>query len=165
MNKPTVIFDGGCFAAAKNYRSPGEIIRQIVSEVSGVSLPDILSKRKSKRIARARQIGMALAREHTNMSTPQIANTFLSNEHSSVIYAVKNMPLYMAREPNTATWYRRADELVIEALGGRKGQTELELAWATCSPNRIEEFRKALDTLGYTLTITKKCGELSLLLA
>lgn len=51
-----------------------------------LSLDDLLSKRRTQKIARARQIAMYLAREETNASLPQIGEALGGRNHSTVLY-------------------------------------------------------------------------------
>jgi chromosomal replication initiator protein len=54
----------------------------------------MLSKRRSRSIARPRQVAMALARELTNHSLPEIGDAFGGRDHTTVLHAcdrVKNL--------------------------------------------------------------------------
>ncbi len=51
-----------------------------------LSLDDLLSKRRTQKIARARQIAMYIAREETNASLPQIGEALGGRNHSTVLY-------------------------------------------------------------------------------
>ncbi len=138
-----------------NYRPPGEIIRGVICEVCGIDNVSLLSKRRERGVVRARHIGMFLCRKYTNLSFPQIARVFLREDHTIVIHAVRTIELCAKREPSTARWLEEADEKVATIFGGNRGQTEIELAWAICSPDRVAEMQKALALLGYDMMITK----------
>ncbi len=56
-----------------------------------LSLDDLLSKRRTKKIARARQIAMYLAREETQASLPQIGEALGGRNHSTVLYGYKKI--------------------------------------------------------------------------
>ena len=49
---------------------------------------DLLSKRRSRSVARPRQVAMALAKELTRHSLPEIGDAFGGRDHTTVIYAV-----------------------------------------------------------------------------
>ena len=51
-------------------------IQKIVAEYYNIKLSDLLSKRRSRSIARPRQMSMFLAKELTNHSLPEIGESF-----------------------------------------------------------------------------------------
>jgi chromosomal replication initiator protein len=56
-----------------------------------VKVADVLSKRRSRSIARPRQMAMALAKELTNHSLPEIGDNFGGRDHTTVIHACKKI--------------------------------------------------------------------------
>jgi chromosomal replication initiator protein len=52
---------------------------------------DLLSKRRSRSIARPRQVAMALARELTNHSLPEIGDAFGGRDHTTVMHACERV--------------------------------------------------------------------------
>jgi chromosomal replication initiator protein len=58
-----------------------------VAEYYKIRVADLLSKRRSRSIARPRQVAMALARELTNHSLPEIGDAFGGRDHTTVIHA------------------------------------------------------------------------------
>ncbi|MBX3702142.1 MAG: chromosomal replication initiator protein DnaA [Steroidobacteraceae bacterium] len=62
-------------------------IQKTVAEYYKIRLADLLSKRRSRSIARPRQIAMALARELTNHSLPEIGDAFGGRDHTTVLHA------------------------------------------------------------------------------
>ena len=66
-------------------------ILKTVSEYYKVKVADILSKRRSRSIARPRQIAMALAKELTNHSLPEIGDHFGGRDHTTVIHACRKV--------------------------------------------------------------------------
>ena len=56
-----------------------------------VKVADILSKRRSRSIARPRQMAMALAKELTNHSLPEIGDHFGGRDHTTVIHACRKV--------------------------------------------------------------------------
>jgi len=54
-------------------------------------LVDLLSKKRTRAIARPRQIAMSLARELTQLSLPEIGNTFGGRDHTTVLHACKTI--------------------------------------------------------------------------
>ena len=51
----------------------------------------MLSPRKSRSLARPRQIAMYLAKQHTTNSLPEIGRKFSNRDHTTVIHAVKKI--------------------------------------------------------------------------
>lgn len=66
-------------------------ILKTVSEYYKVKVADILSKRRSRSIARPRQMAMALAKELTNHSLPEIGDHFGGRDHTTVIHACRKV--------------------------------------------------------------------------
>jgi chromosomal replication initiator protein len=64
-----------------------ENIQKTVAEYFKVRVADLLSKRRSRSIARPRQVAMALARELTNHSLPEIGDAFGGRDHTTVLHA------------------------------------------------------------------------------
>ena len=54
-------------------------------------MADLLSKRRSRSIARPRQMAMALAKELTNHSLPEIGDHFGGRDHTTVIHACRKV--------------------------------------------------------------------------
>lgn len=68
-----------------------ENIVKTVSEYYKVKVSDLLSKRRSRSVARPRQMAMALAKELTNHSLPEIGDAFGGRDHSTVIHACRKI--------------------------------------------------------------------------
>lgn len=66
-------------------------IQKTVGEYYKVKVADILSKRRSRSIARPRQLAMALAKELTNHSLPEIGDQFGGRDHTTVIHACRKV--------------------------------------------------------------------------
>lgn len=60
------------------------------SNMFGVPIEDIYGKRRTRTVVRARQFAMALIRNRTSMSFPEIGGVF-GKDHSTVIHAVKRI--------------------------------------------------------------------------
>ena len=64
-----------------------ENIQKTVAEYFKIRVADLLSKRRSRSIARPRQVAMVLARELTNHSLPEIGDAFGGRDHTTVMHA------------------------------------------------------------------------------
>lgn len=68
-----------------------ENIQKTAAEYYKVKVADLLSKRRSRSIARPRQMAMALAKELTNHSLPEIGDHFGGRDHTTVIHACRKV--------------------------------------------------------------------------
>ena len=68
-----------------------ENIQKTVCEYYKIRSSDLLSKKRSRSIARPRQIAMALAKNLTNHSLPEIGNAFGGRDHTTVMHACKKV--------------------------------------------------------------------------
>jgi len=68
-----------------------ESIQNIVAAHFNLKLPEMLSPRRSRSLARPRQIAMYLAKQHTTNSLPDIGRKFSNRDHTTVIHAVKKV--------------------------------------------------------------------------
>ena len=66
-------------------------IQKTVAEYYNVKLSDLLSKRRSRSVARPRQMSMFLAKELTNHSLPEIGESFGGRDHTTVLHACKKI--------------------------------------------------------------------------
>ncbi|WP_404400873.1 chromosomal replication initiator protein DnaA [Idiomarina seosinensis] len=66
-------------------------IQKTVAEYYNIKLADILSKRRSRSVARPRQLAMALAKELTNHSLPEIGDAFGGRDHTTVLHACRQI--------------------------------------------------------------------------
>jgi chromosomal replication initiator protein len=71
-------------------------IQKTVAEYYKIKVVDLLSKRRSRFLARARQVAMALAKELTNHSLPEIGDAFGGRDHTTVLHAVRKVKELMA---------------------------------------------------------------------
>ena len=66
-------------------------IQNTVSNYFNISLSEMLSQRRSRPLARPRQIAMFLAKKMTSRSLPEIGRRFANRDHTTVIHAVKTI--------------------------------------------------------------------------
>lgn len=66
-------------------------IQKTVAEYYKIKMADILSKRRSRSVARPRQMAMALAKELTNHSLPEIGDAFGGRDHTTVLHACRKI--------------------------------------------------------------------------
>ncbi len=78
-----------------------ENIQKTVAEYYKIRMAELLSKRRSRSIARPRQVAMALSKELTSHSLPEIGDAFGGRDHTTVMHACK--VIKELRESNTRT--------------------------------------------------------------
>ena len=66
-------------------------IQKTVAEYYKIKVADLLSKRRNRSVARPRQIAMALSKELTNHSLPEIGDAFGGKDHTTVLHACRKI--------------------------------------------------------------------------
>ncbi len=89
-------------------------IRKVVAEYYNVSVKDIMGRKRTRQIARPRQIAMALARELTGDSFPDIGQSFGGRDHTTVMHACDKVAELRACDPNIDKDYK-ALSLMLQA--------------------------------------------------
>jgi chromosomal replication initiator protein len=82
-----------------------ENIQKTVGEYFKIRIADLLSKRRSRSIARPRQIAMALAKELTSHSLPEIGDAFGGRDHTTVLHACRRVKALRDSETRVAEDY------------------------------------------------------------
>lgn len=68
-----------------------ENIQKTVGEYYKIKFSDLVSQRRSRSVARPRQMAMALSKELTNHSLPEIGNAFGGRDHTTVLHACRKI--------------------------------------------------------------------------
>jgi chromosomal replication initiator protein len=68
-----------------------ENIQKTVAEYYKIRIADLLSKRRNRSVARPRQVAMALSKELTNHSLPEIGDAFGGRDHTTVLHACRRV--------------------------------------------------------------------------
>ena len=66
-------------------------IQKTVADYYGLQIKDLLSKRRTRSLARPRQMAMALAKELTEHSLPEIGDAFAGRDHTTVLHACRQI--------------------------------------------------------------------------
>jgi chromosomal replication initiator protein len=66
-------------------------IQKTVAEYYKLKVADLMSKRRTRSVARPRQVAMALAKELTNHSLPEIGDRFGGRDHTTVLHACRKV--------------------------------------------------------------------------
>jgi chromosomal replication initiator protein len=75
-----------------------EGIQKTVAEYFKIKVADMHSKKRSRNVARPRQVAMALAKELTQMSLPEIGEAFGNRDHTTVLHACRTISSLRQRD-------------------------------------------------------------------
>jgi chromosomal replication initiator protein len=82
-----------------------ENIQRTVAEYCKIRYADLLSKRRSRSVARPRQLAMALSKELTKHSLPEIGEAFGGRDHTTVLHACRKIAELRKTDTRTAEDY------------------------------------------------------------
>jgi len=83
-----------------------ENIQKVVAEYYKIRGADLLSPKRTRTISRPRQIAMALAKELTKHSLPEIGQAFGGRDHTTVLHATRKVKSLRETEPVVEEDYR-----------------------------------------------------------
>ena len=81
-------------------------IQKTTAEYYKIKLADLLSKRRSRSVARPRQVAMALAKELTDRSLPEIGDAFGGRDHTTVLHACRKIKELIKTDVSIAEDYQ-----------------------------------------------------------
>ena len=76
-----------------------QTIKKAVATFYGITIDDLVSRRRSRNIAFPRQIAMYLIREMTDLSLPKIGNSFGGKDHTTVMHACDKIAISIHTNP------------------------------------------------------------------
>ncbi|GBE36345.1 chromosomal replication initiator protein DnaA [bacterium BMS3Bbin07] len=91
-----------------------EIIQKAVADFYGIRFQELKTKKRTKEIALPRQIAMYISREHTDLSLNDIGKNFGGKDHSTVIYACRQID----KRKNADESFNRIIESLINKIKG-----------------------------------------------
>jgi chromosomal replication initiator protein len=100
--------------AVQNRQISIENIQKTVADYFKIKVADMYSKKRTRNLARPRQMAMHLARELTDLSYPEIGQAFGGRDHTTVLHACGKIEELKAADPNL----RRDYNLLIQVLTG-----------------------------------------------
>ncbi len=86
--------------------------------VFGIERRELLSKRKTKRLARPRQLAMYLGRELTSRSLPEIAACF-GRDHTTVVHSCRVVPGFLREDEDLRELGRQVESLALQNASKR----------------------------------------------
>jgi chromosomal replication initiator protein len=91
--------------------SPQSII-EVVAKHFNVSPDDMKGSSRRREISMARQMGMYLMRQHTDLSLPKIGDVFGGKDHTTVLYSCDKIEQQKANNPDTARVIRQLGDQI-----------------------------------------------------
>jgi chromosomal replication initiator protein len=77
-------------------------IQKLTADHFGLKQSDLLSERRTRSVARPRQVAMWLCKQHTTRSYPDIGRRFGGRDHTTVLHAVKKIEELIATDEQIA---------------------------------------------------------------
>ena len=90
-----------------------ETIQRCACEHYGIRISDLMSRKRAKNFAEARQVAMYLARKMTNESYPAIAQRFAGRDHSTIIHACKAIAQRITDNEDLRATVERLEQIAL----------------------------------------------------
>ena len=102
--------------ALENLEASPDIVLQIVAEEFKISLEDLKSISRRREISWARQIGMYLMRQHTDLSLPKIGEEFGGKDHTTVMYSCEKIAQLRTNDSSLGQTLRQLSDRINHSV-------------------------------------------------
>nr|WP_236507167.1 chromosomal replication initiator protein DnaA [Tychonema sp. BBK16]MCF6374773.1 chromosomal replication initiator protein DnaA [Tychonema sp. BBK16] len=89
-----------------------DVVIVVVAEAFDVSVEDLKGSSRKREISFARQIGMYLIRQHTNLSLPKVGEVFGGKDHTTVLYSCDKIAQLRNTDPNLSQTLRQLSDRI-----------------------------------------------------
>jgi len=100
---------------AERVESSPKAVIKAVSETFKISIEDLKSNSRRREISQARQVGMYLMRQHTDLSLPKVGDQFGGKDHTTVMYSCDKVTQLIKRDLNLAQKIREVSDRITLA--------------------------------------------------
>lgn len=112
MNRPVIDIDLARTAlqdiiAEKHKVITADIIIDAVAKYYRIRISDVLGKKRTRNIARPRQVAMSLTKELTTLSLPSIGDSFGGRDHTTVMHGIRAVAKLREEDPELAQDYEK----------------------------------------------------------
>jgi chromosomal replication initiator protein len=83
-----------------------------VADAFDVSIEDLKGNSRRQEISRARQVGMYLMRQHTDLSLPKIGEEFGGKDHTTVMYSCEKIAQLQTSDPSWSQIIRQLSDRI-----------------------------------------------------
>ncbi len=87
-------------------------IQRIVADYFNIKISDLISKSRTRNIARPRQLAMSFAKQYTNLSLPKIGAEFGGRDHTTVLHACKKVDELVKSDLNFESDYKKLQKII-----------------------------------------------------
>ncbi len=87
-------------------------VMMAIAEMFDVSIDDLKGNSRRREISQARQIGMYLMRQHTDLSLPKIGEEFGGKDHTTVLYSCEKIAQLKEKDPTVAQTLRQLSDRI-----------------------------------------------------
>ena len=129
-------------------------IQRTTAEYFNIKIGDLLSKRRNRSIARPRQLAMALAKELTNHSLPEIGDAFGGRDHTTVLHACRKVVELRSTYLDIAEDYKNLSRL----LSGSRGKNEIHITKRAIVKAIAAGYRCGLTSSNIACVIEPPCS-------
>ncbi|MGB7084517.1 MAG: chromosomal replication initiator protein DnaA [Phormidesmis sp.] len=97
---------------AERIESSPKAVIKAVSDAFKISIEDLKSNSRRREISQARQVGMYLMRQHTDLSLPKVGEQFGGKDHTTVMYSCDKIAQLVKRDLNLAQKIREVSDRI-----------------------------------------------------